>query len=178
VTYRVKPNFRALGPRIGKKIPTLKAALAEADGAALLRQLDAEGGVCIDVDGEPLTLGAEEIAVSLEAKEGFSAASGAAGVVVLRTTLTEQLVEEGLFREILNRVQVFRKELDLEFTERIKLTLSGAPRLLDSVRPRVDALGRETLAVEVALGVPPAAGAHVSEATIGGEALTLGLTRG
>jgi isoleucyl-tRNA synthetase len=178
VTYRVKPNFRVMGPRIGKKMPALKAALAEADGAALLRQLDAEGGVRVDVGGEPLALGAEEIAVSLEAKEGFSAAAGAAGVVVLRTVLTQGLIEEGLFREVLNRVQVFRKELDLEFTERIKLTLSGAPRLLDAVRPRVDALGRETLAVEVALDAPPAAGAQVSEATIGGEALTLGLTRG
>jgi len=177
VTYRVKPNFRVLGPRLGKRMPALKAALSEADGAALLRQLDAEGGVRIEVVGEQLELGAEEIAVSLEAKQGFSAASGAAGVVVLRTALTDGLIEEGLFREVLNRVQVFRKELDLEFTERIELTLSGAPKLLDAVRPRLDALGRETLAVQVALDSPPAAGAHVSEATIGGESLTLGLTR-
>jgi isoleucyl-tRNA synthetase len=177
VTYRIKPNFRALGPRLGKRMPALKAALAEADGAALLRQLDAEGGVRIEVSGDPIELGVEEIAVSLEAKQGFSAASGAAGVVVLRTALTPALIEEGLFREVLNRVQVFRKELDLEFTERIELTLAGAPRLIEAVRPRLDALGRETLAVEVSLDAPPAAGAHVSEATVAGEALTLGLTR-
>ena len=56
VTYQVKPNFRALGPRVGKRMPKLKAALAEADGAALLRQLDADGCVRLDVEGETLEL--------------------------------------------------------------------------------------------------------------------------
>ena len=90
-----------------------------------------------------MALSPDEIAVTLEAREGFSAASGGrAGVVVLRTTLTDALIEEGLYREVLNRVQAFRKELDLEYTGRIRLTLAGAPRLLDAVRPRAEALGR------------------------------------
>ena len=56
----------------------------------------------------------------------------------LRTTLTDELIEEGLFREVLNRIQTFRKELDLEYTGRIRLTLAGSlPILLDAVRPRV-----------------------------------------
>jgi isoleucyl-tRNA synthetase len=177
VTYQVKPNFRALGPRVGKRMPALKAALADADGAALLRELDARGRVTLAVDGEPLELGPEEIAVSLEAREGFAAAAGAAGVVVLHTALSEALVEEGLFREVLNRVQTFRKELDLEYTGRIRLTLDGADRLLSAVRSRADVLGRETLAVDVQVGAPPPAGAHVQEATIEGEPLRLGLIR-
>jgi isoleucyl-tRNA synthetase len=175
VTYQVKPNFRALGPKVGKRMPKLKAALAGADGSALLRELEAEGRVRLDVEGEAIELGPEEIAVSLEARPGFAAAAGGAGVVVLRTTLTEALVEEGLFREVLNRVQGFRKELDLEYAGRIRLTLDGADRLLAAVRPRADALGRETLAVDVQVGAPPAAGAHVHEATIEGESLRLGL---
>ncbi|MDJ0849460.1 MAG: isoleucine--tRNA ligase [Myxococcota bacterium] len=176
VTYQVKPNFRALGPRVGRRMPALKRALADADGAALLAELDAKGRVRLEVEGETLELGAEEIAVSLEAREGFSAASGRAGVVVLRTALSDALMEEGLFREVLNRVQAFRKELDLEYTGRIRLTLAGSPRLLDAVRPRVEQLGRDTLAVEIALDAPPADGAHRSEARIDGESLTLGLS--
>jgi isoleucyl-tRNA synthetase len=176
VTYRVKPNFRVLGPRVGARMPGLKKALGEADGRALLRELDAAGEVRIRVDDAELVLGRDELAVTLEAKEGFSAASGPTGVVVLRTTLNDDLVEQGLFREVLNRVQSFRKELDLEYTGRIRLTLSGAPRLLDAVRPRVDQLSRETLAVEVGLGRPPAGGAHVRDVSIAGEPLTLGLT--
>jgi isoleucyl-tRNA synthetase len=175
VSYQVKPNFRALGPRVGKHMPKLKAALAAADGAALLRGLESEGCVRIAVEGEQLELGREEIAVSLEAREGFAAAAGPVGVVVLRTALTPALVEEGRYREVLNRVQTLRKELDLEYTGRIRLTLRGAPQLLDAVRPRVAELARETLALEVLLDAPPTEGAHVRELAIDGEPLTLGL---
>ncbi len=175
VEYRVKPNFRALGPRVGKRMPALKAALASADGAALLRTRDAEGGVLVVVDGERLRLGPDEIEVALEAKPGFSAASGRVGVVVLRTALDPALVEEGLFREVLNRVQAFRKELDLEYTGRIRLALAGHPELLAAVRPRAEALARETLAVEVRVGEAPPPGAHETLVSIDGRELRLGL---
>ncbi|HEX5066881.1 MAG TPA: class I tRNA ligase family protein, partial [Myxococcota bacterium] len=175
VTYQVKPNFRALGPRVGKHMPKLKAALADADGAALLRQQGAQGCVRIAVEGETLELSREEIAVSLEARAGFAAASGPVGVVVLRTALSPALVEEGRYREVLNRVQTLRKELDLEYTGRIRLTLRGAPALLDAVRPRAAELARETLADDVALDAAPAPGAHVREVAIDGEPLVIGL---
>jgi len=175
VAYKVKPNFRALGPRVGKRMPALKAALAGVDGAALLRQLEGQGRVSLEVEGETLELGPDEIQVELEAREGFAAAAGAAGVVVLHTALDDALIEEGLFREVLNRVQTFRKELDLDYDDRIRLTLDGAERLLAAVRPRAEDLGRETLALDVRVGDPPAEGAHVHEATIEGESLRLGL---
>ena len=68
VRYLVKPNFRALGPKLGKRMPGLKKALGEADGAALLSELEAAGTVSLQIDGETLTLSPDEIAVSLEAK--------------------------------------------------------------------------------------------------------------
>jgi isoleucyl-tRNA synthetase len=175
VEYRVKPNFRALGPRVGRRMPALQAALARADGGALLRALEAEGEVWLEAEGERLRLGPDEIAVSLEARPGFSAASGRAGVVVLRTALDPALIEEGLFREVLNRVQAFRKELDLEYAGRIRLTLGGHPELLAAVRPRAETLGRETLAVEVRVGAEPPPGAHATEVSIDGRPLRLGL---
>jgi isoleucyl-tRNA synthetase len=175
VSYRVKPNFRALGPRVGRRMPAVKQALAEADGAALLRELEQKGGVDLELEGERLRLGPDEIAVSLEAKEGFSAASGPAGVVVLRTALTDALVEEGRFREVLNRVQTFRKELDLDYTARIRLWLSGSETLLAAVRARKDELAREVLALEVLPGASPPAGARVTEVVIDAQGLTIGL---
>ncbi len=96
-------------------------------------------------------------------------------MVVLRTELTPDLLEEGLFREVLNRIQTFRKELDLEYTGRIRLSLTGAEPLLAAVRPRVEALCRETLAVQVALDTAPPSGAHVREVSIDGNPLTLAL---
>ena len=95
--------------------------------------------------------------------------------MVLRTTLSAELVEEGRYREVLNRVQTLRKELDLEYTGRIRLTLSGAAALLDAVRPRVTELARETLALDIALGAEPPAGAHARDVSIDCEALRIGL---
>ena len=175
VTYQVTPNFRALGPRVGKSMPKLKAALAAADGAALLRQLEAGGVVRIAVDGELLELGRDELAVSLKAKPGFAAAAGRVGAVVLRTALTPALVEEGRYREVLNRVQALRKELDLEYSGHIRLWLRGSPTLLAAVRPRIAHLAQETLATDVALDAAPPAGAEVREVQIDGETLGLGL---
>jgi isoleucyl-tRNA synthetase len=176
VRFVVKPNFKALGPRVGKRMPALKTALAQADGAALLRQLESEGRCVLVVEGAEIALGSDDVAVSLEALPGFAAASGSVGVVVLRTELDEALVSEGWFREVLNRVQTLRKELDLEYTGRIALTLAGAPELLAAVRPRLKDLERETLAIRVAFAAAPAAGAHVRDATIDGRALTIGLS--
>jgi len=177
VTYQVKPNFRALGPRVGKKMKAVKAALASAEGAQLLRELQETARVGLEVEGERLELTSEEIAVSVEAREGFAAASGATGVVVLHTELSEELIEEGLFREVLNRVQTFRKELDLEYTDRIELTLVGGDRVLSAIRPRLAELKRECLATEVLLDVGPSAGASVQNVAIEDESLTLGLNR-
>jgi isoleucyl-tRNA synthetase len=176
VTYNVAPNFRALGPRVGKRMPALKKALAEADGATLLAQLEVDGRVTLQIDGEELSLSSDEIGVSLKARPGFAAAAGSSGVVVLSTTLTDELIAEGLFREILNRIQTFRKELDLEYTGRIRLTLAAAPVLLDALRPRLDELSREALAVEVLLDAFPEQGAHQREVSVDGEPLTIGLT--
>jgi isoleucyl-tRNA synthetase len=175
VEYRIKPNFRALGPRVGKRMPALKAALGAADGAALLRSRDAAGSVEIEVDGERLRLGPDEIEVSLEARPGFSAANGRSGVVVLHTALDADLVEEGLYREVLSRVQAFRKELDLEYTGRIRLFVAGHADLLAAVRTRADELGRESLATEVNVDSEAPPGAHATLASIDGRELRLGL---
>ena len=169
------PNFRALGPRVGKRMPALKKTLAVADGAALLQSRASDGCVAVDVEGEAFELSPDEIAVGLEAREGFAAAAGSAGVVVLRTLLTSDLIEEGLYREVLNRVQTFRKELDLEYTARIRLTLAGGPQLMAAVRPRIEALGGEVLAVSVDLESPPETGDQIREVRIEGEDLRIGL---
>jgi isoleucyl-tRNA synthetase len=142
-----------------------------------LRELETHRRVSIEAEGEPFVLGAEEITVALEAKTGFAAASGPAGVVVLRTVLTPELLEEGLYREVLNRVQLLRKELELEYTGRIRLWLDGDAGLLAAVRPRVEELARETLASEVHVGVRLGEPGETRELEIDGRPLVLGLVR-
>ncbi len=152
VRYALKPNFRALGPKLGKKVQLAKAALAKADAAALRAELATNGKVAIDLDGEVVELGPEEIEVAVEANEGFAAAGGRSGVVVLHTALTEELRDEGLAREILSRVQGLRKDLSLGFAERIDLAIDGSDRVRRVAEAARAEIAREALAAAFVVG--------------------------
>ena len=129
-----------------------KAALAKADAAALRAELATNGQVAIDLDGEVVELGPEEIEVAVEANEGFAAAGGRSGVVVLHTALTEELRDEGLAREILSRVQGLRKDLSLGFAERIDLAIDGSDRVRRVAEAARAEIAREALAAAFVVG--------------------------
>ncbi|MFO0556024.1 MAG: isoleucine--tRNA ligase [Polyangiaceae bacterium] len=134
VKYALKPNFRALGPKLGKKVQACKATLAKADAGALRAELATNGSVTIDVEGEAVTLGPEEIDVAVEAAPGYVAAGGRAGVVVLHLQLDDDLKDEGLAREVLARVQATRKDLGMDFADRIAvLSVGGGERVQRAV---------------------------------------------
>ncbi len=173
VAFRIKPNFRALGPRLGKNVQAAKKFLESADGSALYAQFSRSGTVEISIEGERYLLGPEEIQVSAEAAPGFAAETGRVGVVVLHTTLTEELIDEGLLREVVSRVQAARKDLGLEFTARIALWLDGSERLLRVLRAGQRHLGQECLANEVRFAPHAAAKEHA----LGDESLRLYVAR-
>ncbi|MEO7035398.1 MAG: class I tRNA ligase family protein [Polyangiaceae bacterium] len=169
VAFRIKPNFRALGPRLGKNVQAAKKALEGADGSALYAELSRTGKVEVTIEGETYLLGPEEIQVSAEAAPGFAAETGRVGVVVLHTTLTDALIDEGLLREVASRVQAARKDLGLEFTARVQLWLDGSERLLRVARGGEQHLRQECLATEVKFALHDSAKEH----TLGDEALRL-----
>jgi len=177
IRYGIKPNFRQLGPKLGKNMPVLKQVLANADGAALRRALLDEGRAEVEVAGEKLSLGLEDVEVFVEAKEGYAAAGDQTSVIVLSTELTPELIEEGIYREVLNRIQTFRKELELEYTQRIRLAIKGSPRLSQIVKRRQEHLMGETLCVELAEDGTSWKEAEQREVEIEGEAATLFLAR-
>src|SRR5207249_11708673 len=113
ITYQVQPNFKRLGPRIGKLLPGCKAALAQADGGKLLADLTASGKVTLDISGEKVELDNKDIQVRLQAKPGWAAAQGSNVVVVLATELTPELLAEGLARDFVRIVQEDRKSTRL-----------------------------------------------------------------
>jgi isoleucyl-tRNA synthetase len=176
VRYVLKPNFRALGPKLGKKVQIAKQVLAKADAAALRTELVTRGAVEIDLDGERVSLGPNEIEVVVEAGENFAAAGGKTGVVVLHTALTDELRDEGLGREILSRLQGLRKELNLGFTERVALSIEGSDRVLRVARAAQDEIAREALATSVEIGASTATGER-RELNVDGERLVLTVAR-
>ena len=149
VSYVIRPNFRRLGPRLGKKMPLAKKAFQVVDGAALRRRLLRNGSAEIEVDGEKLELEPEDVEVVVEAAEHFAAAGDQATVVVLNTDLDDKLREEGLYRELLHRVQNLRKELDVEYTQRIRLSVQGSDRLQRIIDESRDHFMGEVLCTEL-----------------------------
>jgi isoleucyl-tRNA synthetase len=174
VRYTLKPNFRALGPKLGKKVQACKATLAKADAGALRAELATKGAVTIDVEGEAVTLGPEEIEVAVDANEGFAAAGGRAGVVVLHTQLTDALRDEGLARKILRAVQQLRKELGLDFADRIALRIGGSERARRVAEANRVLIAAEALADQVTIGE---AGEGARASTVDGEALEVAIAR-
>jgi isoleucyl-tRNA synthetase len=102
-------------------LPECKAVLGKADGGKLLAEMTAQGKVTLTLGGEQVELDGEDIQVRLNAKPGWAAAQGSGVVVVLATELTPELVREGYARDLVRLIQDARKELNLEYTDRIEV---------------------------------------------------------
>jgi isoleucyl-tRNA synthetase len=147
VQFTIVPNFRALGPKLGKRMPLCKKALADADGAALHAALAASESFTLELpEGEPVTLGREEVEVRLTEREGYAATSRGDTVVVLDTRITPDLRLEGLAREALNRIQNARKEMDLPYDARIGVTYQASGELAEAIAAHRDWIMGEALA--------------------------------
>ncbi len=121
VTYSIKANFKALGPRFGKKVQAVAKAVAALDAAEARRSLGEAGAVEVEVDGAKESLSGDEVEVRLDAKPGWSAAQARGAVVVVSTELTDELRTEGLLNEVVHHVQGMRKDAALDYNARIKL---------------------------------------------------------
>ena len=149
VSYKVKPNFRTLGQKgMGKQAQDLKKSMGgmpPAEAQALVAKLLADGKA--DVHG--VSVEREDVEVAFDAKEGYAAAGDRVGVVVLDTRLDDTLRDLGYLREILNRIQTARKDLGLDFVDRITLEVSGTDRTKRVVEANEASIRSECLAVDV-----------------------------
>ena len=176
VTYQVKAEFKAIGPKFGKLAPQVAAALAKLEPAAARKTLTETGRLTVDLPGGPVTLTEQEVEIRLEAKPGWSAAQGRGGVVVVKTELTDELRDEGLCRELIHQVQALRKVLDLPYEARVRLYAQADERVLDVLRRFAHVVESECLAATISVQVPPA-GAEVWTGKVEGHEATLGIVR-
>jgi len=152
MTYRIRPNMPALGKRgYGKLIPALKNWLEnEADGAEIAKATTRGERFTVPMIDEPLE--PEDFLVETEAAEGFACAEDAGYLTELDTSLTDELVNEGLAREIVRSVQDARKQAGLEVSDRIQLGVSGSEGVSRALAAHRDYVMSETLATEWVLG--------------------------
>jgi isoleucyl-tRNA synthetase len=176
ITSTVLPDLKRLGPRFGKRLPALRKELGRLDAGQLLLKLKNEGSVTLQLADGPARLENEDIQVRLQAKEGWAAAQGQEVVVVLATELTEDLIREGLARELVRVIQDRRKELGCEFTDRIEVGfVTGSAALAAAIEQFGDYIRNETLTLELKAAAIP--GVEPLETTIGDDPLTLYLKR-
>jgi isoleucyl-tRNA synthetase len=147
ITYQVQPNFKRLGPRVGKLLPGLKAALAQANGGQLLSELSSASKVTLNISGEDVVLDSEDIQVRLQAKPGWAAAQGAGVVVVLNTELTPELIAEGYAEDLKRLIQDRRKAMNLGYTDRIVIGIvTESSELKAAIQANLKYILGETLA--------------------------------
>ena len=149
VGYRAKANYRALGPRFGKDMPQVAAAVEALDANAVARVIEGGGEVGISIDGHDHTLSADEVSLVMEPLEGYEVEAEAGHAVGLSLEMDDELLAEGWAREIVHAVQNARKEAGLEVSDRIVLELAGDAELLDAAREHEEYVSDETLALSV-----------------------------
>ncbi len=172
IDYQVVPNFKRLGPRVGKQIPAVKKTLGSADGAQLLAQLNDTGKIVLELPDGSIDLDSEDIEVRLVAKEGWAAAQGKLCVVVLSTELTPELIREGMARDLVRLVNDRRKELGCEFTDRIEMAVvTDDDEMKLAIEENLEYIQNETLATNVSL--EPLDGVEPTEHQIGEHTLKL-----
>jgi isoleucyl-tRNA synthetase len=145
VRLRAKANFRSLGKRFGKRTPQVAAAMGGLDAAAL-RALEDGREAELELDGERLVILPEDVVIEREVTSAWIVQSGGPFVAALDPALDEPLRQEGLAREIVNRVQRLRKDAGYEHTTRIELWVDGDAALVAAAGAFGAFIGEETLA--------------------------------
>jgi len=176
VDYEVKPVHAKLGPKYGALLPRLSEALAGLPADAVARKVQAGEPVELNVDGQALELLPEEVQVSSVDKAGYAVAEEGGTVVAIETELTDELVREGLAREVVRRIQTSRKEAGFELDDRIRTYYQAGERLASVVAEHTTYITAETLTEELVEATPPA-GITSSTFNIDGETLALGVER-
>ena len=170
LTYSFKPQFRVLGPKVGKKMGAIQKALKAVNGHKAKEELDTTGKLVISLPDGDVTLLPEDVEVSMAQTEGYNCQRYNGVTIALETTLSEELLEEGFVREIISKIQTMRKENGYEVTDHIKVGMAGNEKLEGLVRKNESFLKDITLCDEVTYD---ALDGHEKEWNINGETVTL-----
>ena len=171
----VKPNFNAIRANHGAdKIGPVRAALAKADGDEIVRTLKADGVYRVSAGDETVELTEADLLIEAKEVEGFTAATDGKASVVLDKHLTPELLEEGLVREIVSKVQTMRKEAGFEVMDRIRVYASGNDRIREVLANNSDSIGKDVLADEIVFDRTEG---YTKDWKINGEQVTLGVQK-
>ena len=170
VNFEILPNLPVLGKEYGKLIPQIKQEIAKCNQMELAGAINNGGSKEITVGEQTIQLNKDNLLVTMQGKEGYAfAGSGTIGVI-LDTTITEELKNEGYVREIISKVQNLRKDSGFEVLDRIYLYVSGNDMLEKVIKDNEETIKKETLALDVIVRENME---HAEEYNINGEKLNI-----
>ncbi|MFH1446754.1 MAG: isoleucine--tRNA ligase, partial [Chloroflexota bacterium] len=149
VTFSVNPLPKQLGQKYKAAYPKVRQAILNLPADEAARKLLDGESISIEVDGKEYLVLPEEVEVNANAKAGFAVASDGAYLAALVTDLSQELIDEGLAREFVRRVQALRKDAELEISDRIRLYFSASAGLTTAVKAFEEYIKAETLCVEM-----------------------------
>ena len=148
MNFEVKPNFKICGKMFGshmKEFQEKLTALSDED----ISILEDNGTIKMEVDNEEVEITPEMVEIRVSSKEGFNASHEGNNFIVLNTTLTDELINEGIVREFISKVQNLRKAKDFEITDRITIYYSDNKEFENAIKNYIDTIKKETLALEI-----------------------------
>ena len=135
LSYSFKPQFKVLGPKVGKQIGEVKAALAGINGHAAKAELESTGKLKLTLKSGEVELLPEDVDITMSQTEGFATQRYGNVTIALETTLSQELIEEGFVREIISKLQTMRKENGFQVVDHITVYAAGNDKLVDIMSP-------------------------------------------
>ncbi len=169
ISYSFKPQMRTLGPKYGKLLNAIKAALMELDGSKAMDELNTNGSLKLSLQDETIELTKEDLLIDIAQKGGFVSAVDKGYTVVIDTNLSEELLEEGFVREIISKIQTMRKEADFEVQDHILVAYTGNEKIAQVMSKNSSLIAQEVLAKSVTEGTLDG---YTKEWKVNGETVT------
>jgi len=149
MNYSLKPNFKVVGPILGSKVKSFGKALNELDPHETVEKLENEGKIVLNLDGEDVDILKDYVLVTISSKEGFDVAMENNLFIILDTTLTQDLINEGYAREFISKVQQMRKNNDYDVLDNINIYYDSDEEVDEAIRLFEDYIKSETLALSI-----------------------------
>ena len=172
LTYSFKPQFKVLGPKVGKQIGEIKAALVTVNGHEAKEELDKTGELKLTLKTGEVILLAEDMEVSMAQTEGYVSDRYNGVIVALETTLSQELLEEGFVREVISKLQTMRKDNKFEVMDRIDVYVNGNEKIATLMTANAMTIKDIVLGNEIHVG---SMAGFTKEWNINGEKVELGI---
>ncbi len=152
-SYRIKPQLKLLGPKYGKILPQIAEKLKNIDTAQAVSNLNSGLPIVLDIETQIIELGFDELIIETERKESFVVDANRNLTVALDIRLTDQLIEEGIVRELTSKIQTMRREAGFEVCDHIIVYYHDSPELSSIIEKNSALIAEDVLAVQIIAGI-------------------------